>query len=495
MLCKWCQISKQWPSAARVVFTQLIIIVLEEKSMDHQFKMDMNSGELYQDAVVDEFGVVSVDGYVEIEDATEPSNLSIEEIKSLSHELMVGESETLPTTKAAFNDKVNEIVDKLLAEQADNPFKKGGEGIAWNPDFLLFKMRQQLSLPEQTLLDIISGMVSSNPAQDSYVIVPAEIKDKLKFNERYTYDMLKTAQEKLDQQKIPIEFTVGKKKVKIVLPLFDAIAFVEGKNGKENNYISVIPSPILRMFLSSATVLHGGYYKVLEAAQIQSNYTRILYYLLESKKKYRENPRADEGRFIMMLEDLQNIIGYPKSYRFADVKSKVLEPAKKTLNEIEGIDITFEYTPYKAAVGTARKKTVGISVWVIPRGGKIEEKSTKELPGKKENTAEQVAMEAALQSLQYTEKEISSLIKACAKHDRSIAFLMKAAMQVEAQADTTDSKGALLMSFIKEGEFFSAADKPKKKVKKKDSFHNFNEREYSEEEMNAIVNSVSKKAD
>ena len=72
---------------------------------------------------------------------------------------------------------------------------------------------------------------------------------------------------------------------------------------------------------------------------------------------------------------------------------------------------------------------------------------------------------------------------------------MKAAMQVEAQADTTDSKGALLMSFIKEGEFYSAADKPKKKVKKKDTFHNFNEREYSAEEMNAIVNSVSKKTD
>ena len=449
--------------------------------MDHQIKFG-DDGKLYQDPTVDEFGIIDVDGYTVIED-TNVSDYTVDDVKKISHDLMVGKSETLPTTEGELRNRIEHLVEAILEKQVDSPFKKGGESIAWNPDFLLFRMRQQLTPPEQTLFDIISGIISSDPARDAYQVVPSEVKRMLKFNDNYTYDMLKTAQERLEQKKILLEFSVGEKRAKINLSMFEAIGYVEDKGG--NGYIAVVPSSILRLFLSSATIIHGGYYSIVGASQIQSTYTRMIYYLLESRKNFRETPRSDPGKFTIMLSDLQTIVGYPKSYRYADVKSKILDPAKKTLDEIEDIDITFLYEKFKGSEGTSRRKTLGISVWVIPKNkpaveGKTQAKITQKQQKEESSDVNEVAMEATLSSLQYSDKEIRSLINACKKHERDLGFLIKAAMQVESQPDVK-SKGALLMSFIKEGGFSST---PKTGKKKADSFHNFKEREY--EDMDEI---------
>ena len=57
----------------------------------------------------------------------------------------------------------------------------------------------------------------------------------------------------------------------------------------------------------------------------------------------KEFPNATQGMFRISIEELKHQFSIPESYTPTDIKRRVLDPAKRNINEIEECDFTFDY--------------------------------------------------------------------------------------------------------------------------------------------------------
>lgn len=424
----------------------------------------------------DDMGNIQDNGYLLKEEEVSPeiyedgSAVEITDFKDFNKALIKGEN--LPLIEEQLNGYIEEMVNLLVKNQKDKPFKKGDESVAWNPDFILFKARQEMSANEQVVFDLISGVVSSNPQDAAYTIDAADVRDILPFEDKsYAYRVLEKGSNGLKKRNLTINALVDDRQVEFSFPFFNPIAYVKAKNKNTGAKITFIPTPILRMFLISATIAHGGYYKVEAAAKISSKYGKLLYYLLESKKNFRKTPVAPPGKFTISLDELQAVLAYPKNYRYADVNKYILEKTKKAIDEIDDIDITFTYEPIKSRkAGGAKKQVTDIefSIYKKVRANLIEHKS-EEISDENE-----IAMKAVLQGFGYTEREIRVIVSECKKNNRSLQYLTLAVAQVNSQKNVK-SPVALLINFIQNGFNTKVEENPTKKVKENQSGYDFDE--------------------
>ena len=99
-----------------------------------------------------------------------------------------------------FEDNAKEALQMLLSVQSnENPNKKGGEDIGFRCDSIIFKNRQQYSVTENTIFDIITGYISSYPDNKSYKIYIKDIAKYIGYNDKnYIYRVFKKDFDKLN---------------------------------------------------------------------------------------------------------------------------------------------------------------------------------------------------------------------------------------------------------------------------------------------------------
>ncbi len=410
--------------------------------MKDQLRFDEN-GNIIEEIAMPEMEKKTEESYPIVEE-----NGCLTEFEELNNVLISGEgNQKIPAVQEQLNLYIDSMVEMMVKKQTSEPFKKGSASVAWNPDFILYKCRQDMTSAEQVLFDIVSGAVSSNPTQTAYTIDVTSIQEYLPYkDDSYAYKILCKASKSIQEKSLSFTIEYEGQEVEFAYPYFDPIAYVDTKKSRTHHaYISFIPSKILKMFLVSASVAHGGFYQISGAAKISGKNSKLLYYLLESKKNYCEYPGARPGIFRISLDDLRMIIGYPESYRYADIKRNILDPTKEDVKKIPEIDFVFDYKVYKSRKGGKKLQVTDLDFIIAKKAKLVEEEIEEE-----HRSEEDRLMDGVLKGFGYTKTQCKTIAKACKEKERDTAFLTKALVAVE-NANNVRSKVALLHYLISNG--------------------------------------------
>ena len=350
-------------------------------------------------------------------------------------------------------DKTDKALEVLSSKQDnEHPLKKGGEGVVFRQDIIIMKNRQKYNAYENTLFDIFCGYVSSRPDDNHYVIYPKDVMKLVNFADKsYVYKLLKEATETIAKKPLLFDVVLPNGQMQTVAKPWYELLTYSGKNTNEEvSFISFTPSKFFKMLLISATVTHGAFYQIGVSSMIQSKYIRNLFYILESKKTYKENPAAKMGVFRIPLDGtdgFQSLIGYPENYRPTDVRRNILEAGKAEINNLEGCDITFDYEMVKTAVGDERKRFTHIDFFISDKAKvlKIEQKE-------EEKTLESdiEVIKPMLMAVEMTDSERQAVIAKYQKYNRDITFLTQAIAKV-LNSPSVRSKAAVLNHIMENG--------------------------------------------
>ena len=381
-------------------------------------------------------------------------------------------------------NKSEEVLEKLLdIQDNDSPLKKGGNEVAFRCDVLILKNRQHYTADENNLFDIISGVVSTSPDDESYIIRPADVKKYFSYESpRYVSTMLSKATESL-KQKNALSFEVVDAEGKIgemTFPWFDALYYVSEKNDENGPYIIFTPTPFFKILLISATITHGAFYKISVSSKIQSRYSKALFYILESRKNYKESVNSAPGVFQISLVNFQKLIDYPDSYKPADIKRRILEPAKQDINSIPECDIQFEFKMIKTKPSPNERPVATHIEFTVISKANLEEKESELL---EDNTPlepsdpDHTTVVNILKTVDMTDKERELVIAKYYENKRDLNFLMTAIVKVNNDT-SVKSKAAVLQRIMEDGNVWEVEKKPKKSSSKSGSYANMAQHDY-----------------
>lgn len=402
-----------------------------------------------------------------------------------------------------YEDNTEKVLEALLALQSNaSPLKKGGESVAFRADALILQNRQNYSAQENTLLDIITGVMSSRPEDSFYKIYVKDCEEYLPYNSKYVYELFSTAPLSLNRQPFIFEIALENGKTQILEFQWNEYLMYYGKSsiGKdENAYIMFKPTKFFRILTAASSIAHGAHYSIGVASQIKSSYVKTLYYFLESTKNRREYPGGTPGNFSLTFDEFRYIIKYPASYEVSDIRKRILDEGMKEINHLENVDFNFSYELIKETNRVSgRKRAVGIrfSILTIVVTKEVETKNPAQLEEKTENSPEYVML---INGLHLTDQECKDVLKLYHKNKRDIAFLTQAMTSVLTSPNIL-SPAAVLCEIMKNGinENFTAEKNKKRQEKEKErlkkradadsSFQNTHDYDYEELEKRLISN-------
>ncbi len=115
------------------------------------------------------------------------------------------------------------------------------------------------------------------------------------------------------------------------------------KKGKPDNaHIVIIPTPFFKLTLSS-TIMHGAHYSIEISSSIIGKYARNLYYILESRKKYRAYPDAVPGVLHLHWKNFKTYLHILVRIEQQMSEGRILDEAKEEINNLPNSDIQFDY--------------------------------------------------------------------------------------------------------------------------------------------------------
>lgn len=380
-----------------------------------------------------------------------------------------------------FENNSEELLYELMALQDNSaPLKKGGPEISYRCDAFILKNRQAYTAAENTVFDIITGYVSSFPSDKTYVIYMKDIQKILGTNseDKYLYRVIKDGVDGLKKKPLEFEYTDNRKKKRtLATPWYRLLTYDKEIDG-EMAYISFTPMPLFKALTISATVTHGAYYSSKVSARIQTKLTRSLYYFLESRKNYKAYPNARAGDFKISVEEFKNILGLAKSYKYGNIKERVLDRAQEDFTDIEGMDFDFTYEP------VYHGKRVDSIHFVI---NKIVAEVVSDNGGKAIEQNDLLIEREYLKDSDYSEKEIDDILKKYTANNRDRKYLLKVIKYVDGYKNAKN-KTALMCKFMDE----DLNEIQPSENNKKNSFNDFPQRKYSNEELEQFLKNKSK---
>lgn len=403
-----------------------------------------------------------------------------------------------------YEDNTEKVLFELLSKQSnENPLKKGGDSIAFRCSAIILQNRQNYTVPQNTLLDIITARMSSRPEDTYYVITAKELIDELPYTDKsYIYKIMSETCKELNRSPFIFEIDLANGKKKTLEFQWNEVLMYNGSSNLDTNedaYISFTPTKFFRILTLSSTIMHGAHYSIGVAASIQSKYARNLFYYLEGMKNYREYPGATPGQFTLSLEDFQYIIKYPSSYRTADIRRFVLDKTVEEINYAKGVDFSFTYEFIKTS-GQGRKKKITHVRFMILKNyeDKIQKQETPSLPEPEQSTVNQLSTEsdqvAAMQVLKgvgLSESECNDVLRKYILNKRDLTFLTQAITSLVTSKDVK-SKCALLCHIMDNGlsDSFSYEENQKRNFKIGNSISTAEKRDYDINELeNLLLNS------
>lgn len=353
-----------------------------------------------------------------------------------------------------FNDNAHETLLKLLALQDNkHPLKKGGVGIAYRTDALIMHCKMEFTADENIVFDAILGTMSSYPENKSYRIEPASFLNHSKYaNPKYLYSVFSKGTKKLKDRHLVFEDLGPDGEDEISVPWFQILRYHKGKgnNSEASAYIEFVPSDFFKDLALCSQLVHGAYGALEVTTQLQGKYTIALYWFLENKKNYKEYPTATPGVFRISMEELKHQFSIPESYNANDIKRRVLEPAKNSINEVEECDFTFDYK-YRKVDGDAGY------TFTITSKQYIEASETKMIENKITDVLyEQISMLLKTFNIELTDDEIGRVYKQAKKLNKDVMFMTQIIMQFKQRFDDTtlepiDDKVGYLCKMIQQG--------------------------------------------
>lgn len=362
------------------------------------------------------------------------------------------------------------LMEVLRYQDNADPLKKGGEGIAFRCDTLLLKNRQNYTVAENTVFDILFGYVSSHPEDEDYIIYAADVRKYTRYQDNsYIYKVLHDGIEGLKSKQLQFEIINQKgQSIVVAAPWYQVLTYTKDfETGRP--FISFVPSDLFKALLLSATITHGAYYKISISTQISARYPRNFYYYLEAMKNHREYPDAPKGKFYISLDDIYMITHAPKSYRVVDINKRVIDKTKEILDEIEECPFTFEYIAKKERSTGVRSKTVGYYITIKDKVTEVE-------------TAVNHDLEIHfLEAQDFSKKEIEKIIREYERNNRDFKFLTAAFVKLSIM-EGVKNRCSYLSWMMENG-----IPTGKVIIDKKNSFNNFDQREYDFDELETML--------
>lgn len=335
-----------------------------------------------------------------------------------------------------FNDNAHATLLKLLALQDNkHPLKKGGVGIAYRTDALIMHCKMEFTSDENIVFDAILGTMSTFPENKSYKIEPSNFLSHSKYaDSKYLYQVFRKGTKKLKERHLVFEELGPDGEDEISVPWFNILRYHNGRgNSSETSaYIEFVPSDFFKDLALCSQLVHGAYGALEVTTQLQGKYTIALYWFLENKKNYREYPTATPGLFRIAIEDLKHQFSIPESYTTGDIKRRVLEPAKKSINAVEECDFTFDYSVQKVDGAAAGYQ------FIIKSKKYIEAKEQKLIEEKTDTVLfDQVKMFLAASYIELTDDEIERICKHAKKLGKDGMYMMHIILAFRQRLDDT----------------------------------------------------------
>ncbi len=390
---------------------------------------------------------------------------------------------TIDNLVETFNDNAHETLLKLLALQDNkHPLKKGGVGIAYRTDALIMHCKMEFTADENIVFDAILGTMSSFPENKVYRIEPSSFQKYSKYkDEKHLYTVFNKGTKKLKERHLVFEELGPNGEDEITVPWFNILRYHNGRGNSKDSpaYIEFVPSDFFKDLALCSQLVHGAYGALEVTTQLQGKYTIALYWFLENKKNYKSYPAAVPGVFNISIEDLKHQFSIPETYTTADIKRRVLEPAKNSINEVEECDFTFDYETVKAEGATAGYRFKVQSKKYIEAKNQeiIEDKADKVL-------FEQVKMFLEASYIEMTEDGIARVCRHAKKLGKDGMYMMNIILAFKQRLDDTalepvEDKVGYLCKMIEQG----AKSSPHGKRKNENSFGSFTQNSYDFEDL------------
>ncbi|SFD06241.1 replication initiation protein [Butyrivibrio sp. YAB3001] len=354
-----------------------------------------------------------------------------------------------------FNDNAHLTLLKLLALQDNkHPLKKGGVGIAYRTDALIMHCKMEFTSDENIVFDAILGTMSTFPENKVYKIEPSSFLSHSKYSDsKYLYSVFRKGTKKLKERHLVFEDLGPDGEDEISVPWFNILRYHNGKgNSNESSaYIEFVPSDFFKDLALCSQLVHGAYGALEVTTQLQGKYTIALYWFLENKKNYKEFPSANPGTFRISIEDLKHQFSIPESYTTGDIKRRVLDPAKKSINAVEECDFTFDYSVQKVDGAAAGY------MFIIKTKQYIEVSEQKTIEEKKDDIFfDQMKMFLTASYIHFSDEEIERVCAQAKRLNKDGMYMMHIILAFKQRLDDTsldaiDDKVGYLCKMIEQG--------------------------------------------
>jgi len=400
-----------------------------------------------------------------------------------------------PQKKLSSNDFIQLICERpqdavqyICSSQNNlNPNKKGGSSIAYRPEVLFLRSRPNYTIYENNIMDVLLAEMSTYPDLKVYEIPIRELDERLGYakGSNNGYQVLKKALPLL-KEKVLMELNISTADGMHIfrIPWFMILdEFIpNGSTSIKNHTFKFRPTPYFEAFVKAAGLLHGAYYSTTWLSKLSSEYSRNMFYVAETFKNYKAYPTATPGIVEISLEELQLYLGYTSKYRVPDI-TRLLDKAKRDIDAVPNIDVTFTYEKKKSGRSTSGFLFRFVD---ITKQKKVEKRP--EQPKQEKDPIEvdpfitHKDLVDLLKDFGLTLPEIRTIITVYESNNRTMMEVMRSIMNINAMKKPR-SKFALLKYKLESGEFeYVQKDAPVKSAAK-NKFHNFQERDYDYDDL------------
>ncbi len=402
----------------------------------------------------------------------------------------VKEAVSIENLVETFNDNSHETLLKLLALQDNkHPLKRGGIGIAYRTDALIMHCKMEFTSDENIVFDAILGTMSSFPENKTYKIEPSTFAKYSRHDDpKYIYKIFKKGAAKLKERHLIFADLGPDGDDEIEIPWFSILRHHKGNRGEEA-YIEFAPTDFFKDLALCSRIVHGAYGQLEVITQLQGKYTIALYWYLENRKRYKEYPAATPGMFDISVDELKHQFSIPESYPKAEIDRRVLTPAKNSINSVAECDFTFEYeAKYEGNKHIGYRFKISEKNYIETTAKEIEVIES----GSTDPLEEQLKMFFMASQIVFSDEEIKRIFNCAKRNNRDAMYMMQIIPAFKQRIENTSlEKVEDRVGYICRMIEFGTSAKPvegEDKKKSSNNFKNFDQRQYSAEDWDKLMN-------
>jgi plasmid replication initiation protein len=371
------------------------------------------------------------------------------------------------------------ILEFLLSKQSNiAPLKKGGTEVSFKCEAMLLSTRLRLNDQENLMLDIVQGIVSSRPEDNSYTVTLPDFARYLNSaDRRYANKLFKEAKDGLFTKTISLS-SLG---IDYDFHIFTKRGYRAPRDASKDGQDAFVVfelEPVVKCMMISSGFTRGIHYRIEWSSKLSGRY-RIVFFYAEYYKHHKAYMEAVPGHIYFTVEEMREMLGVEDKYKTGDIYAKILRPAMERINSIPGIDLQLYITPEKKG-----KSTVGYT-WDIRDVMDIPGRNPAALPSSDDYPVES----GILKGYGFSDADVAVLLGEYNAAGRDLVFLTKAVSMLDMDKPV-EKRRSYLAAVIRNG-IFDKKDAPV--PAKKNRFNDFEQREYDYDKLEQMARNTTPK--